>query len=53
MTENDYAVVENTLAKEGENPIVACTCLMTSLGYYGDVDLNFGKPEAVGCLPGM
>ncbi|KAF9379855.1 hypothetical protein CPB97_008709 [Podila verticillata] len=51
MTENDYAIVENTLAKEGENPIIACTCLMTGPGYYGDVDLMFGKPEAVGCLP--
>ncbi|KAG0029371.1 hypothetical protein BGZ81_003853 [Podila clonocystis] len=51
MTENDYAIVENTLAKEGENPIIACTCLMTGTGYYGDVDLSLGKPEAVGCLP--
>ncbi|KAF9313485.1 hypothetical protein BG003_005123 [Podila horticola] len=51
MTENDYAIVENTLAKEGENPIIACTCLMTGTGYYGDVDLSFGRPEAVGCLP--
>ncbi|KAG0090952.1 hypothetical protein BGZ93_009064 [Podila epicladia] len=51
MSENDYAIVENTLAKEGENPIIACTCLMTGTGYYGEVDLSLGKPEAVGCLP--
>ncbi|KAG0057453.1 hypothetical protein BGZ83_010021 [Gryganskiella cystojenkinii] len=51
MTEYDYAVVENTLAPEGENPLVACICLQQSPGYYGKVALNYGKPEAVGSHP--
>ncbi|KAF9412193.1 hypothetical protein BGZ94_001113 [Podila epigama] len=51
MDVTDYAIVENTLAKPGENPIVACTCLMKGQMYYGKVDLNIGQPEAVGCLP--
>ncbi|KAG0349414.1 hypothetical protein BG004_006443 [Podila humilis] len=51
MGVNDVAIVENTLAKEGENPIVACTSLMHGPGYYGKVKLQLGKPEAVGCLP--
>ncbi|KAF9896567.1 hypothetical protein BX616_007195 [Lobosporangium transversale] len=51
MTEFDYALVENTLAKEGENPIVACICLHACSGYYGKVRLVYGKPECVGTLP--
>ncbi|KAG0203949.1 hypothetical protein BGX28_003951 [Mortierella sp. GBA30] len=51
MTEYDYALVENTLAKEGENPIVACVCLQASPGYYGKVQLTYGKPECVGSHP--
>ena len=52
MTEYDYAVVENTLALEGQNPLVACICLQQSPGYYGKVYLNYGKPEAVASHPG-
>ncbi|KAF9932354.1 hypothetical protein FBU30_008334 [Linnemannia zychae] len=52
MTEFDYAVVENTLAKDGENPIVACICLQHVPGFYGEkVSLQFGKPEAVSSQP--
>ncbi|KAK3836259.1 MAG: hypothetical protein J3R72DRAFT_450858 [Linnemannia gamsii] len=48
MTEFDYAVVENTLAKEGENPIIACICLHGVPGFYGEkVQMQYGKPEAV------
>ncbi|KAF8948817.1 hypothetical protein BGZ47_002399 [Haplosporangium gracile] len=48
MTEFDYAVVENTLAKDGENPIVSCICLHGVPGFYGEkVSMLFGKPEAV------
>ncbi|KAG0261042.1 hypothetical protein BG011_001400 [Mortierella polycephala] len=51
MTEYDSALVENTLAKEGENPIVACICLHASSGYYGKTPLTWGKPECVGSHP--
>lgn len=52
MTEYDYAVVENTLAKDGENPIVACICLQATPGYYGKVQLQYGTAECVGSHPG-
>ena len=53
MTEFDYAVVENTLAKDGQNPIVACVCLHGVPGFYGDkVTMQYGKPEAVSSHPG-
>ncbi|KAG0230764.1 hypothetical protein BGW41_002400 [Actinomortierella wolfii] len=53
MSEYDYALVENTRAKveEGENPLVACVCLQTMPGYYGKVELQYGKPEVVGTHP--
>ncbi|KAG9327241.1 hypothetical protein KVV02_002694 [Mortierella alpina] len=51
MTVYDYAVVENTLAKDDENPIVACMCLQTTPGYYGKVQLQYGTPECVGSHP--
>ncbi|KAG0369339.1 hypothetical protein BGZ54_010227 [Gamsiella multidivaricata] len=51
MSEYDYALVENTLAKEGENPIVACVSLHAVPGYYGNVKLQYGRPECVGSLP--
>ncbi|KAF9163005.1 hypothetical protein DFQ26_003038 [Actinomortierella ambigua] len=51
MSEYDYAVVDNTHAKEGENPIVACVCLQKMPGYYGKVKLQYGKPEVVGTHP--
>ncbi|KAF9146764.1 hypothetical protein BGX30_009546 [Mortierella sp. GBA39] len=48
MTEYDYAVVENTLAKDGQNPIVAGICLHSVPGFYGEkVSMLYGKPEAV------
>jgi hypothetical protein len=53
MTEFDYAVVENTLAKDGQNPIVACVSLHGVPGFYGDkVSILFGKPEAISSHPG-
>lgn len=53
MTEYDYAVVENTLAKDGQNPIVACICLQGVPGFYGEkVSMLYGKPEAVCSNPG-
>ncbi|KAF9571285.1 hypothetical protein EC968_000781 [Mortierella alpina] len=51
MTVYDYAVVENTLAKGDENPIVACMCLQATQGYYGKVQLQYGTPECVGSHP--
>ncbi|CAO3572508.1 unnamed protein product [Mortierella alpina] len=51
MSVYDYAVVENTLAKDGENPIVACMCLQATPGYYGKVQLQYGTPECVGSHP--
>lgn len=48
MTEYDYAVVENTLAKDGQNPIVAGISLHGVPGFYGEkVSMLYGKPEAV------
>ncbi|KAF8971002.1 hypothetical protein BGZ46_010356 [Entomortierella lignicola] len=51
MSEYDYAVVENTLAKDDQLPIVACIRLQGVMGYYGKTELFFGRPEVVGCLP--
>ncbi|KAF9361624.1 hypothetical protein BGX26_001124 [Mortierella sp. AD094] len=51
MSEFDYALVENTLAKDDEIPIVACICLHGTMGYYGKTQFTFGRPEVVGCLP--
>ncbi|KAI1320492.1 hypothetical protein EDD11_000877 [Mortierella claussenii] len=51
MTEFDFALVENTLAREGQNPIIACISLQATPGYYGKVRLLYGKPECVGTHP--
>ncbi|GJJ71113.1 hypothetical protein EMPS_03463 [Entomortierella parvispora] len=51
MTEYDFALVENTRAADGENPIVACACLHAVPGYYGSVPIQFGKPEVFGTHP--
>ncbi|KAF9113925.1 hypothetical protein BGX27_000524 [Mortierella sp. AM989] len=51
MSEFDYALVENTLAKDDENPILACVCLHGTMGYYGKVQLLYGRPEVVACHP--
>jgi len=52
MSFYDYAIAVNTLAKEGQNPVVACVCLQASPGYYGKVPILYGKPECVGSHPG-
>ncbi|KAF9302996.1 hypothetical protein BGZ74_004514 [Mortierella antarctica] len=49
MSEYDYALVENTLAAPGENPIIACAALHEMPSYYGCVMMNFGKPEQIAC----
>ncbi|KAG0291904.1 hypothetical protein BGZ96_004705 [Linnemannia gamsii] len=52
MTEFDYAVVENTLSMNGQNPIVACASLHGVPGFYGEkVSMLFGKPEAISSHP--
>ncbi|KAF9274776.1 hypothetical protein BGZ74_004241 [Mortierella antarctica] len=51
MSEYDYALVENTRAGPGENPIVSCACLHAVPGYYGSVHLQFGKPEVIATHP--
>ncbi|KAK3816417.1 MAG: hypothetical protein J3Q66DRAFT_440849 [Benniella sp.] len=51
MSYYDYAIAVNTLAKEGQNPVVACVCLQASPGYYGKVPILYGKPECVGSHP--
>ncbi|KAF9584905.1 hypothetical protein BGW38_004748 [Lunasporangiospora selenospora] len=51
MSEYDYALVENTLAKPGQNPIVACASLQKTSGYYGKTHLQYGKLELIGTLP--
>lgn len=51
MSEYDYALIENTRAAAGENPIVACACLHAVPGYYGSVRLQFGKPEVIATHP--
>ncbi|KAF8980786.1 hypothetical protein BGZ52_003536 [Haplosporangium bisporale] len=49
MSEYDYALVENTRAAPGQNPIVACAALHEIPSYYGCVKMNFGKPEQIAC----
>ncbi|KAG0018087.1 hypothetical protein BGZ81_010405 [Podila clonocystis] len=49
MNEYDYALVENTLAAPGENPIVACVAFHEMPSYYGCVKMTFGKPEQIAC----
>ncbi|KAF9972711.1 hypothetical protein BGZ73_004158 [Actinomortierella ambigua] len=49
MSEYDYALVENTRAAPGENPIVACAALHEIPSYYGPVKMIFGKPEQIAC----
>ncbi|KAG0221322.1 hypothetical protein BGX31_009994 [Mortierella sp. GBA43] len=51
MSYYDYAIAVNTLAKQGQNPVVACVCLQASPGYYGKVPLLYGKPECVSTHP--
>ncbi|KAG0081200.1 hypothetical protein BGZ92_000337 [Podila epicladia] len=51
MREYDYALVENTRAGPGENPIVSCACLHAVPGYYGSIQLQFGKPEVIATHP--
>ena len=48
----DYALVENALATDGENPIIACISLQKSVGYFGKVKLTYGTPEIVATHPG-
>ncbi|KAG0202452.1 hypothetical protein BGX28_005028 [Mortierella sp. GBA30] len=47
MSENDYALVEDTKRQKSKNPIVACVSLHRVSAYYGSVDLTFGKPELI------
>ncbi|KAF9162169.1 hypothetical protein DFQ26_003824 [Actinomortierella ambigua] len=49
MSEYDYAMVENTRAAAGENPIVACAALHEIPSFYGSVKMIFGKPEQIAC----
>ncbi|KAG0262779.1 hypothetical protein BG011_009700 [Mortierella polycephala] len=51
MSENHYALVEDTKRKDGENPIVACVSLHTVSGFYGSINLPFGKPELIATDP--
>ncbi|KAG0228287.1 hypothetical protein BGW42_002279 [Actinomortierella wolfii] len=51
MGANDYALIENTQAEPGENPIVAAVSLHEIPGYYGPVLLTYGKPELIACNP--
>ncbi|KAG0238969.1 hypothetical protein BGW41_007985 [Actinomortierella wolfii] len=51
MSEYDVALVENTLAKDGEQRIVASVALTHAPGYYGSVPLEYGKPELVATWP--
>ncbi|KAG9326044.1 hypothetical protein KVV02_000755 [Mortierella alpina] len=51
MTEYDYALVENTRAQPGECPLVACACLHAVPGYYGSVQLQYGKLEVIATHP--
>ncbi|CAO3571926.1 unnamed protein product [Mortierella alpina] len=51
MTEYDYALVENTRAQPGDCPLVACACLHAVPGYYGSVQLQYGKLEVIATHP--
>lgn len=48
----DFALVENTRAPKGQNPIVAGISLQKNLGYFGKVKLTFGVLEIVATHPG-
>ncbi|KAG0057441.1 hypothetical protein BGZ83_010009 [Gryganskiella cystojenkinii] len=47
----DFALVENTRAADGENPIVATISLQQNIGYFGKVKLMYGVPEIVATHP--
>ncbi|KAF9364236.1 hypothetical protein BGX34_002107 [Mortierella sp. NVP85] len=51
MSPKDCAIAVNFLAKKGQNPVVACVCLLQSPGYYGKVKILYGKPEFAGTHP--
>ncbi|KAF9572023.1 hypothetical protein EC968_010428 [Mortierella alpina] len=51
MSEYDYALVEDTKREKGLNPIVACVSLHQNKGYYGSVDVTYGKPELIATDP--
>ncbi|KAF9992978.1 hypothetical protein BGZ79_002422 [Entomortierella chlamydospora] len=43
----DFALVENTRAPEGENPIIAGVSLQQDIGYFGKVKLMYGISEII------
>lgn len=51
MSENDYALIEDTKREAGKNPIVACVSIHRVRAFYGSVDLFFGKPELIATDP--
>ncbi|KAF9578393.1 hypothetical protein BGW38_005815, partial [Lunasporangiospora selenospora] len=51
MSEYDYALVENTLAKPGQCRIVACVSLQSASCYYGKTHLQIARPELIGTHP--
>lgn len=48
----DFALVENTQAPEGQNPLVAGISLQQNIGYFGKIKLMYGVPEIVATHPG-
>ncbi|KAI1300387.1 hypothetical protein EDD11_006211 [Mortierella claussenii] len=51
MTKYDFAVAENTAAKQGDCWLIACVCLHAVPGYYGSISLQYGKPEVIATHP--
>lgn len=49
---HDFALVENTRAPQGQNPLVAGISLQQNIGYFGKVELMYGIPEIVATHPG-
>ncbi|KAF9375345.1 hypothetical protein CPC16_000775 [Podila verticillata] len=47
----DFALVENTQAYEGQNPLVAGISLQQNIGYFGKIKLMYGVPEIVATHP--
>ncbi|KAF9342668.1 hypothetical protein BGX26_007066, partial [Mortierella sp. AD094] len=50
-TAHDFALVENTQAPEGENPLIAGISLQQNIGYFGKVKLMYGVLEIVATHP--
>ncbi|KAF9197480.1 hypothetical protein BGZ49_002052 [Haplosporangium sp. Z 27] len=47
----DFALIENTQAPKGENPLIAGISLLQHIGYFGKVKFMYGVPEIIATHP--